>query len=123
MKATTLKDWLINNFSLEPVLTCWAAWQNMDTPRLGYKTMLKGAYHTKTIWLSEDELMLVDKTLCKVKQENNTLFKTILMRFVDHNTYQDIARNLGFTSPSAGQAKVIDAVKSFAEKLEKAING
>lgn len=118
MKATTLKEWLKNSFAIEPILACWASWQSLDTPHLGYKPMFKGSYKSKVIWLTEDELLLIDRCIAQVRQVNPKFFKTILMRFVSRKTYQDIATELGFKTAASGQAKVIDAVKDFKEILE-----
>ena len=110
---TTLTQWLQMCFDCRPLLDCWGVWQSIGTEHLGYKTSwiaINNRNRTATVFLTEDELMLIDKALTKISKQD---FETIKLKFIQRMSDKQMMQYFGLKSHSRITAKLAGAVKAF----------
>lgn len=102
-------------------LACWGIWQRSELSHLNYQRVrLVTEKTTGSLALTEDELMKVDKTVARIKQENLTLFNVIKWRFVYRDSYRVITKKLNKRSAKVA-GKYLDMAFSLFDKLQREI--
>ena len=121
--TTTLIEWYRNGLSFNAILKCWGAWQRQGGDYLGYKSFYKDSKR-ETIWLKDNELLLVDRALGQLKAENKNLFEVLYRKFALRQTYKQIGKNLKVCFATVKQYEIsgIDDVREILWQLLEETN-
>ena len=107
--------WLDSFFSPSEFLKTWGAWLHIGLDKLGYP---KFAYNmtvnpkNKLLFLSEEELLLVDHCVQELNLKNAAYTKILLLRYEKRLTYKQIAKILDYKDWRSARM-LVDKIETF----------
>ena len=112
--------WLDSFFSPSDFLKTWGAWLHIGLDNLGYPKFIyniKANPKSKLLFLSEDEILLVDNCVQELGLVNAAYTKILLLRYEKHLTYKQIAKILDYKDWRSARM-LIDKIETyFGDKI------